>query len=184
MVDQRLFLFEALMQIDNNTFLFQQHFKATCDLLLPQHQRVSLFLNNSSNNKWFIFKIPFQSIYIILQFFNMFFDGIFETHCAWILSCFSVGVGTWLTVRPIFPTFWLFSLIFFFEHNLDYHILQLQAFFDVCAHIPLTLWVSTSYIALMTTSAWGSMMQFMTLLLPLHKMLASMWDENDSMHFP
>jgi hypothetical protein len=33
MVDQHPFLLEALIQIDNNTFLFQQHFKATCDLL-------------------------------------------------------------------------------------------------------------------------------------------------------
>jgi hypothetical protein len=36
MVDQCPFLFEALTQINNNTFPFQQHFKAPCDLLPPQ----------------------------------------------------------------------------------------------------------------------------------------------------
>jgi hypothetical protein len=35
MVDQCPFLLEALTQINNNTFPFQQHFKAPCDLLPP-----------------------------------------------------------------------------------------------------------------------------------------------------
>jgi hypothetical protein len=35
MVDQHPFLFEALTQVDNNTFPFQQHLKAACDLLPP-----------------------------------------------------------------------------------------------------------------------------------------------------
>jgi hypothetical protein len=35
MVDQRIFFLEALARINNNIFPFQQHFKATCDLLLP-----------------------------------------------------------------------------------------------------------------------------------------------------
>ncbi len=35
MVDQHPFLLETLTQVDNNTFLFQQHFKATCDFLPP-----------------------------------------------------------------------------------------------------------------------------------------------------
>jgi hypothetical protein len=35
MVDQHFFLLEALAWIDNNTFPFQQHLKATCDLLPP-----------------------------------------------------------------------------------------------------------------------------------------------------
>jgi hypothetical protein len=35
MVNQRPFFLEALVRIDNNTFLFQQHLKATCDLLPP-----------------------------------------------------------------------------------------------------------------------------------------------------
>jgi hypothetical protein len=35
MVDQCPLLLEALTQVDNNTFPFQQHFKAPGDLLLP-----------------------------------------------------------------------------------------------------------------------------------------------------
>jgi hypothetical protein len=35
MVDQHPFFLEALTQVDNNTFLFQQHLKATFDLLRP-----------------------------------------------------------------------------------------------------------------------------------------------------
>ncbi len=35
MVDQHPFLLEALARINNNTFPFQQHLKATCDLLPP-----------------------------------------------------------------------------------------------------------------------------------------------------
>jgi hypothetical protein len=35
MVDQHPFLFDALTQVDNDTFFFQQHLKATCDFLSP-----------------------------------------------------------------------------------------------------------------------------------------------------
>jgi hypothetical protein len=35
MVDQHPFLFEVLARVDNNTFPFQQHLKAACDLLPP-----------------------------------------------------------------------------------------------------------------------------------------------------
>jgi hypothetical protein len=35
MVDQRPFLFEALMQVDNNTFPFYLHFQVACDFLPP-----------------------------------------------------------------------------------------------------------------------------------------------------
>jgi len=35
MVDQHPFLLEALTRVDNNTFLFKQHLKTTCDLLSP-----------------------------------------------------------------------------------------------------------------------------------------------------
>jgi len=35
MVDHCPFLLESLAWVDNNTFLFQQHLKTTCDLLLP-----------------------------------------------------------------------------------------------------------------------------------------------------
>jgi hypothetical protein len=35
MVDQFPFLFKSLTQVDNNTFLFQQHLKVARDLLSP-----------------------------------------------------------------------------------------------------------------------------------------------------
>jgi hypothetical protein len=60
-----------------------------------------------------------------------------------------------------------------FEHSSNYHIHQLQASFDVFAHIPLTLWVSIFCIAPMAMSTHGPMMQFVTLLLPLRKTLIS-----------
>jgi hypothetical protein len=44
----------------------------------------------------------------------------------------------------------------------------------VCAHVPSTLWVSTSYIVFMVTNALEPIMQFETPLPPLHKMLVSM----------
>jgi hypothetical protein len=39
---------------------------------------------------------------------SMLFNKIFETHCAWMLSCFGPEVGTWLTIWLAFPTFRLF----------------------------------------------------------------------------
>jgi hypothetical protein len=66
---------------------------------------------------------------------------------------------------------------------LDYPIPQLQTSFDVCAHIPSTLWVSTSYIVFMAMNALEPMMQFTTPWPPLHKMLVSTWDENNNMRF-
>jgi hypothetical protein len=72
----------------------------------PQHKHVSFFLSNSSDNKWFIFKIPFWSICTSIPFLVcLIFDGIHEAHHAWILSCFSLGVGIWLITWPIFPKF-------------------------------------------------------------------------------
>ncbi len=75
---------------------------------------------------------------------------------------------------------------FFTQHfirDLDYPIPQLQASFDVCAHIPLTLWVSTFHIMLMAMNTLKPMMQFTIPLLPLCEMLVSIKDKNNYMHF-
>ncbi len=73
------------------------------------------------------------------------------------------------------------------SHNISYTtwspIPQLQAFIDVCAHIPLTLWVYTSHFVFMAMSAHEPMMHFATSLLPLCKMLASTWGNKNHMHF-
>ncbi len=45
---------------------------------------------------------------------------------------------------------------------MDYHILQLQALFNVCAHTPLILWVFAFYIFPMIMNAQEPMMQFVT----------------------
>ncbi len=111
MVDQCPFLLEALTWV-NNTFLFQQHFKATCDLLPPLARA------------WFF---PFEQFIgqqmvqlqdSILEHLhhhtlsNMFFNGIFEAHSVRILSCYGPKASAWLTVWSVFPTFWLSSSIF------------------------------------------------------------------------
>jgi hypothetical protein len=54
---------------------------------------------------------------------------------------------------------------------------------NVCAHIPSTLFVSIFYIVFIAMNALKAMMQFVTPLPPLHEMLASMWDNNNCMHF-
>jgi hypothetical protein len=90
----------------------------------------------------------------------MFSNEIFKAHRAQILSCFSLGAGVWLTIWPIFLIFPSFQLILWslpqcFEYDLDFPIPQLQVSLDVCAHIPLTLWVSTSYVVFITESCIG-----------------------------
>ncbi len=44
--------------------------------------------------------------------FNMLSNRTFEAYHAQILSCFGLGVNTWLTSWLVFPTFLLFSLVF------------------------------------------------------------------------
>jgi hypothetical protein len=46
-------------------------------------------------------------------FSSMLANVIFKAHHAWILSCFNLGVGVGYITWLIFPTFWLFSLVFF-----------------------------------------------------------------------
>jgi hypothetical protein len=87
MVDQHPFLLEALVRADNNTLLFQQHLKATCDLLPPlAHACFFPF-------EQFIRKQMVQLQDSILKHLhhhtlsNMLSDKTFEAHCAQILSC-------------------------------------------------------------------------------------------------
>jgi hypothetical protein len=62
MVNQHPFLLETIVWVNNNTS--KQHLI----FYRPQHEHVSLLLNNSLDNKWFISKIPFWSIYTIIPF--------------------------------------------------------------------------------------------------------------------
>jgi hypothetical protein len=52
------------------------------------------------------------------NFFSIFFNKIFEAHCAWILSYFGLRVSSWLPIWLVFPAFQLSSLVFF--HNAPY----------------------------------------------------------------
>jgi hypothetical protein len=117
-------------------------------------------------------------------FSNMLFDTISETHRAWILSCFSpkaISLQLYESFQPFdyLPQFFPHQFIC----DLNYLIPQLLISFDVCAHIPLILWVSTSYVALIATNALKPMMWFVTFLSPLHEMLIFTWDEKNYMHF-
>jgi hypothetical protein len=71
-IDQHPFFFEALAQVNNNTFIFQQHLKATFDLLLPLSRHVFLLLDNSLRIKWSNFRIPLWSVYTIITFLTCF----------------------------------------------------------------------------------------------------------------
>jgi hypothetical protein len=105
---------------------------------------------------------------------NMLSNEKLGAHRTQILSCSNLGVGVWFITWPIFPTFRLFSSIFFhFKHTSNCHIFQFQMSFDMGAHIPSTLWVSNFYIAPITTNTLGPMMQLVTPLLPLCEMLTS-----------
>ncbi len=66
MVDQHFFLLKTLTWIDNNTFPFQQHLKATCDFLSPLTHVSFLLFQQLIKQQWFHFKIPFQNIYTII----------------------------------------------------------------------------------------------------------------------
>ncbi len=64
-------------------------------------------------------------------------NGISEAHHAWILSCFGLGVGAWVTIKPIFLGFWLASLVFFvmFRIQLEMpHPLIVSILWCVCTH--------------------------------------------------
>jgi len=109
---------------------------------------------------------------------NILSNGISKAHCARILSCFGPEVGAYLIIWPIFPSFWLTSLVFstMFQIRLGpRHPSIANIPWCVCTH-PSTLWVLNSYIVLMATNTHEPMIS-------LCGMLASMWGENNYMHF-
>jgi hypothetical protein len=87
MVDQSPFLFEALTQVNNNTFPFQQHLEATHDLLplvayacLPPFEQFirqqMVQLQDSISERLHHHTLC-----------NMLFNGTFKVHHARILIC-------------------------------------------------------------------------------------------------
>ncbi len=109
MVDQRPFLLEALTQVDNNIFPFQQHLKVTCNLL-PSPTR-TCFLPFEQ----FIGQQMVQLQDSILEHLhhhtlsNMLFDRLFEIYYVRILSCSNPKASIWLIIRLAFLTFQLSS---------------------------------------------------------------------------
>jgi hypothetical protein len=65
MVNRHPFFVKALAQVDN-TFLFQQHFKVACNLLLTPTWACLPPFEQFIGQKRFIFKIPFRNIYTII----------------------------------------------------------------------------------------------------------------------
>jgi hypothetical protein len=183
MVDQCIFLLEALIKIYNNKFPFQQ-LKARCDLLPPLAYACFPPFEQFIWQQMVQFQDSISECLHHHTLFSMSFDKTSEAHHARSLSCCGprVSISYNLTELPnlliiSFPQFFAQH----FVHNLDYFISQLHASFDVCAHIPSTLWVSTFYIVLMATNTLEPMMQFVTPLPPLHDMLVSTWEKNNYM---
>ncbi len=183
MIDQRPFLLQALAQVNNITFLSNTsrwHVISYC----PQFAHVFFHLNNSLGNKWFDFKIPSWSICTIIPFQHAL------KHDSWSPSCPN-SIMFWPRGRCLvysstnpfelsinFPDLFIVLRIWLgLAHPLIAGIL------DACAHIASTLWLSIFYVVFMAISAHEPMMQFVTPLLPLHRMLASMWGENNYMFF-
>jgi len=153
-IDQRPFLLEALTWDNNNTS--RQHViflpPPSCACLLPFEQLIGQQM------------VQFQdSILEHLHhrtFSIMFFD---ETSGPIVPKFYHVLAQGWalnLQLNQSSQPFDYFPHFFaqHFVHDFDYPIPQLQASLDVCAHIPSTLWVSTSYIVLMATNALEPMM--------------------------
>jgi hypothetical protein len=114
---------------------------------------------------------------------NMFSIKISNIHYSQILSCFSIRASVWFIIQPIFVAFQLPSPIFFitFQTRLGLPHFSIACILQcLCIHF-IDLMASTSYVVFMATSTWKPMMQFVTLLLPLHEMLFSMWDKKNYM---
>ncbi len=112
MVDQCLFLLEALAWVDNNTFPFQQHLKATCDLLPPSTCACLPPFEQFIKQQMVELQDSILERLHHHTLSNMFFDKTSKAHCAQILSSSSLKANVWLTTQPIFPTFELSSLVF------------------------------------------------------------------------
>jgi hypothetical protein len=98
MVNQHHFLLEALMLVNNNTFLFQQHFKVSCDLLLPLACACFLSFEQLIRQQMVRFQNSILEHLHHYTLSNMLFNRIFEAHHAQILSCFGPRAGAWLTI--------------------------------------------------------------------------------------
>jgi len=112
------------------------------------------------NNKWFIFKIPFWSICIIIPFLTCSLTRYLKPIVLKFDHVPALGVNVWLIARPIFSTFWLFfpifSIMMWMRFKLS-HPSIVGLFQCVCTH-PIDIMGIHFYIAPMAMNARGPMM--------------------------
>jgi hypothetical protein len=82
MINQRPFLFESLVQVDNNTFPFQQHLKTICDLIPPLARAYFSFFENLIGQQMVHFQDSISKRLHHHTFSNMLSNGIFKAYCA------------------------------------------------------------------------------------------------------
>jgi hypothetical protein len=80
MVDNCFFLLKVLTQVDNNTFPFQQHFKTTCNLLLPPVHACFLPFEQLIEQQMVQLQDSISKHLHHHTFSNVFFDMILKAH--------------------------------------------------------------------------------------------------------
>jgi hypothetical protein len=185
MVDQHPFLLEAFTWVDNKTFLFQQHLKATCSLLSPPPHVCHLPFEQLIKQQMVWLQDSILKRLHHLTFFSMFFDKIFETQHVRILSCFGLKACTWLIVWPTFLTFQFFSPSFSiaFRTRLGLpHPSITYIFWCMCTHP-----IDVSFVLLLHCThgneCIGTHDAICDTFVAIHEMSTSLWDENNYTHF-
>jgi hypothetical protein len=92
MVDQNLFLLKTLTRI-NNTFPFQQHLKAACDILPPPAHACFPPFEQFIKQQMVQLEDSISKCLHHHTLFNMLSNGISKTHRARILSCSGLGAS-------------------------------------------------------------------------------------------
>jgi hypothetical protein len=100
MVDQHPFLFEALAQINNNTFLFQQHLKATWSFTTPNLCVFSSFQATNGSTSRFHLRVSTPSY----PLWHVFWWDIRNPSCSNFIMFWPRG-KFWFTTRPVFQPF-------------------------------------------------------------------------------
>jgi len=143
--------------------------------------RVFFHLNNSLNNKWFNFKIPSWNICTITPFLTCFLTGHLKLIMLEFYHVLTKGMhlaynSTNLpNLLIIFPNF---------LHNTSYMTWTTPSVIlhCVCTH-PINLMGIHLLHCVHGNQHTKTMMQFTTLLSPLHEMLVSTWKKNNYMCF-
>jgi hypothetical protein len=185
MVDQHPFLLETLTQVDKNTFPFQQHLKVTCDLLPPPTRVCLLPFKQLIGQQVVHFQDYILKCLHLHTLSRMFFNGTFEAHRVQILSCSGPKASIWFIVRPVFPTFRLFSPIFCSALHMQLglpHPSIVSILRCVCTHPIDPIGIHFLRCA-HGNKCIGTHDAIHDTFAPLHEMLVSTWDENNYMHF-